>query len=513
MSKKTSFKEKKNELKKLAKNNQYLIKPFLFFLGIYLVGISAILLSGAHYADDVARTNYGYPGWSAFSRYISTASSLILHADKFLTNIAPLPQLIAIVLLSIASTILVCLVSGREVFKEKWTKWFWRIIATIPFGLCPYMLECLSYQYDAPYMMLSILASITPLVFRKNSKPIYVSAIFIGILIACMTYQASIGIFAVLVVFLSIKDWSEDKSQKAIDTIKYILWSAGSFLVSLLFFQKLLMRPRELYYVSNNIPSIDNFLPEFIKHLQQYYELVIKDFKVFWLLFVALILIVFIIIFAIKSKRNRIIAMIIALLGIVAMGIVAYAPYSALSTPIYSTRAMYPIGSVLATLGIYIVSKKGWKRIVVIPVVALSWCFFVFAFTYGNALKEQTKFRDMQEDMAIKDLNEILVDMDDSRKLIGFSGQIDYAPAIKHMPEDTFWLVHRLLKPTFGRNVPWMAYRLTECSGFDNLIIDQNNELSEKDLPVLKDTKLYTIKGDNNGIIVDFKGERLNTDF
>ena len=57
---------------KLWERNRFLLKPILVMFVIYLVGISAIILAGVHYADDVARTNYGYAGWSAFSRYSST---------------------------------------------------------------------------------------------------------------------------------------------------------------------------------------------------------------------------------------------------------------------------------------------------------------------------------------------------------------------------------------------------------------------------------------------------------
>jgi hypothetical protein len=72
---------------------------------IYLVGISAILLSNVHYADDIARTNLGYAGWSGFSRYSSTILAHGIHADNYLTNIAPLPQILAALILAISSVI------------------------------------------------------------------------------------------------------------------------------------------------------------------------------------------------------------------------------------------------------------------------------------------------------------------------------------------------------------------------------------------------------------------------
>ena len=502
----------KLNLKSLMRGNRFLLKPFLTLLAIFALGALSIILSGAHYADDVARTNYGYPGWSAFSRYLSTLSAFVLHADRYLTNIAPLPQLIAIALLALSGLVLICLVSGKETFKKPWTDWIWKVIAVVPLGLCPYFLECLSYQYDAPYMALSILAVLIPFVFRKKSNRLYLPAIAIGTLIACMTYQASVGIFGVVLIFLIIKDWNEQKSKSLKPLLKFTLLSGGTFLLTLVVFQKFLMRPRDVY-VSNEVPSLSSFFPEFFAHLRQYYALVFHDFKLLWLVLIGIILVGFIVVFALKSRQKKLLAGIIALLGVVLMAASVYAPYAALSKPLYTTRAMYAIGSLIAIAGIYIVSEKGWQKFLTAPVVILAWCFFVFSFTYGNALNEQTKFHDMQVTMAISDVNELLPTLGDGEKIIQVSGQIDYAPSIEHMSRENYELLNRLLKSTFGRSVPWMAYKLTQASGLTGLVFNPDIDFSEKDLPVLKETNFYTIQGDSEGVLVHFNGELLDMSF
>ena len=90
------------KLSKLMQENRFLVRPFVALLLIYLLGISAILLSGVHYADDVARTNLGYAGWVTFSRYLNTLLSFGLYADTYLANLAPLPQILAVVVLAAA---------------------------------------------------------------------------------------------------------------------------------------------------------------------------------------------------------------------------------------------------------------------------------------------------------------------------------------------------------------------------------------------------------------------------
>ena len=117
---KMRIKNVKLMLRKFVKENRFLVRPFLVLSIIYMVGILAIILAGVHYADDVARTNYGYAGWSGFSRYLSTFLSHGLHAGEYLSNIAPLPQIIAVMILAVAGILMVVAISGKEIFKL-WT--------------------------------------------------------------------------------------------------------------------------------------------------------------------------------------------------------------------------------------------------------------------------------------------------------------------------------------------------------------------------------------------------------
>lgn len=472
---------------------------------IYLVGILAIILAGTHYADDVARTNYGYAGWSGFSRYSSTFLAHGIHADNYLTNIAPLPQILAAVIFAISSVILISLVSGKEIFKEKWTKWILKLIAVTPLALCPYMLECLSYQYDSVYMALSVFFATMPFIFYRQEKWKFILASVIGILGVCTTYQVSIGIYPMIVIFLMLKDWN-DKKIKNKEIVKNVAISAVIFLITLVVFQKFLMRPQDMY-VSNEIPGISEFFPTVFKNLGHYFELLFTDFRILWLVLIALIIIGFVVLYVIKSKRNKILAVLMALFGVAAMGVMAYLFYAALEQPLYTTRAMYAIGAFIAIMGVYVASGIKKELILALPVVVLAWCFFSFSFTYGNALKEQDTFRNIQINMVISDLNQL---NDGKMRKIQVVGQIDFAPAVKHTPEREYHILRRLLKPSFETNVPWMAYRLTEASGLPNLKFDPNVDLKDKDMPVIKDTALYIIYSDDEGILVKFKGEEFN---
>ena len=509
---KSNFKTFKLWAVKVWQDNQFLMKPLAVSFFIYLLAASAIILAGVHYADDVARTTYGYAGWSGFSRYLSTILAHALHADNYLSNIAPLPQIVALGLLALASVMVICLVSGKEIFQAKWTKWIWRVIAVTPLGLCPYFLECLSYQYDAPYMALSVLFTILPFVFRRKSRGIYCAMIAICTWGMCVTYQASAGIFLVLMIILGMKDWSTGDKKSWQKTLKFLAWSSAGFLLAMLVFAKFLMIPQRSY-VSNEMPSFNIFMSEFVKHLGQYYGLVVADSRILWLVLAGLIGLCFIILFAVRSRRNKIAATVVAIVGLALMLMAAYAPYAALAKPLYATRAMYAIGAVVGVVGVYIVSEKGWEKLATIPVLVLAWCFFTFSFTYGNALKEQYDYRNMQINMVIQDLNELLPELGSDVKRIKVNGQIGYTPVITNMPNDNYYIIHRLIKSSFGRNVPWMAYRLTEGPILSGTNYSFKVNLTNDNLPTLKDTVYYTIKGDSQNILVEFKGAQMDVNY
>ncbi|MBR3263651.1 glucosyltransferase domain-containing protein [Candidatus Saccharibacteria bacterium] len=494
------MKKVKEEISRFWKSNRFLLKPFLALLVIYLMGVSAIILAGVHYADDVARTTYGYAGWNGFSRYVDTVLAHILHADGYLTNIAPLPQLLAVAILALASVMMICVISNKEVFKLKWTKWIWQVIAVVPLALSPYMLECLSYQYDAPYMAISVFCAVVPLTFRKQKRWMYILAIVIGILMICMTYQAAVGIFLMLVAIIAIKEWSTKENNKEI--LKFILISVGIFLVTLLVFQKILMKPRDAY-ASNSLPAISELAPTFFSHLGQYFSLVFSDFKILWLVMMGLIGVFFVFLFVVNSKRNKVASLVIAMMGGCAIIVLAFAFYAVLDKPLYATRAMYPLGASLAIMGIYVASgEKKMGVVLKVPMAVLVWCFFVFAFTYGNALKEQNIYRNMVADMVISDLNEIMVG--DAPRTIQTTGSIGFSPVILHMPQD-YKILDRLLMPTYSRYVPWMAYKVTLQNGISNLVYDESVDLVSMGLPMLKETALYNIYGDSKNILVEFK--------
>ena len=176
----TINKNLKEKIKQKISQYKFLIKPFLCIMIIFAIAIIAIIRADYYYVDDAKRAAEGVAGWVNFSRYITEFLAPILHADTYLTDISPLPQLLAVCIMAITGVIVLYIYKNEKKFS------IWEVIAVIPLGLSPYFLECLTFKYDAPYMALSVLASVVPLLFRKKKKTTY--SIMDGVII-----QTSLG--------------------------------------------------------------------------------------------------------------------------------------------------------------------------------------------------------------------------------------------------------------------------------------------------------------------------------
>ncbi len=186
----------------------FILKVTVILCAVFLLAMCAVFRANFNYIDDLGRTLQGYRGWENFSRYISTYLSVFVHAGRRLTDISPLPQIISVIWMAFASSIIIKLFSDDKKIT------IWNICAVVPMTLSPYFLECLSYKFDAPYMALSVLVSIIPFGFYKFGCRVFVTVSVLGLLVMCMTYQASSGIYPLIAIFLYAKFWNEGIESK-----------------------------------------------------------------------------------------------------------------------------------------------------------------------------------------------------------------------------------------------------------------------------------------------------------
>ncbi len=472
-----------------------LLKAVGILSGIYLLGISAILRANFYYIDDLGRALFGYKQFDFFGRYIPQYFTTVLHADSYLTDISPLPQLLAVVILAIAAVTVLHLVTGRDTFTAI------EYISTIPLCLSPYFLECLSYKYDAPYMALSILASVAPVLFHKRGNLSYFLSVLVGMLAVCMSYQAASGIFPMFVVLIAFLKWQENTDWKPI--LRFVLVSAAGYLAGMLLFAMFLLRPSETY-VSNTLPSAMELLPTAFRHLKQYYYYVVHDFKAEWLLMVALVCIGFVYTSLRDSRRSKYLTLVASGVVMAAFCVMAFGVYPVLSKPLYDPRAMYGFGALICFAAMPVVTRKHSVLFKAVCVM-LCWCFFVFGFTYGNALAAQKDYTDYRITSVIHDLNELEILDETKSKVYQIEGDIGFAPEIRNMPQDSD-ILNRLVPNTFGYSSSyWRGFRFFNYYSLKNVVWDDDIDLTQYELPLIKSSIYHNIYADEEYVLIELK--------
>ncbi|MDR1633087.1 MAG: glucosyltransferase domain-containing protein [Dysgonamonadaceae bacterium] len=472
------------------------VRPALLMFGIYLLGILSIIRANFLYLDDVGRTDVGYRGWYNWSRYVSEFFSIFVHADIRLTDISPLPQLLAALILALSSVSLLYILCNKKI-----TVIF--LFASVPIGLSPYMLECLSFKYDSPYMALSVLASIVPFLFLARKKA-FVFCSVISLLVMCMTYQAASGIYLLIALLLSFRDWNSKRNSNR-EVFSFLGRAILSFCLAMLVFKLFLMRSHS-GYASNAMFPLSQMFFNVWANLKNYTATIYGDFNLIWMALIGVILFFFIAKSVCTSARNKIVSFFVSVFLIGLLFILSYGVYLFLERPLFAPRAMYGFGVLLAIAGIYVVTDN--RKPAIIGVLALSWCFFTFAFSYGNALADHTRYVNFRMSLLLHDLSALYPDKDENKIYIQLKNHIDFTPAVKNITAHN---------PVICRLVPidnewWTHYYYMKYFNYENFdrflpqIDEQKSvDFGVLDLPVVKETYYHTIKSDGKHILVVLK--------
>lgn len=471
---------------------RFLLKPALILSAVYLFGISAILRSNFFYHDDIARAMEGYSRWG-FSRHLSNFLSQFLHGDTYLTDISPLTQVIAVFLVALASVIAVYAITQERKFT------FWHYAAAIPIGLSPYFLECLSFKYDAPYMALSVLFSVMPLLFCYRHTGVYVLSILLGMVGMCMSYQASSGIFPMLVVVVGIARWV--RGEKTLSVLKFYGISAAGFLLAMLLFRKLLMA-EFIAYASTTMAAPRELIPQAIYNYKRYIVHFLQGFKPEWLAVSFLICVCFLWTAVARSRQNKVLTFFLAGFAMIVMFALSFGVYPFLTDPLFYPRAMYGIGCFIAFQGIFAATEVPKGYLSKAACLVLSWYFFVFSFTFGNALGVQAQYTDFR-------ITEVVDDLAECQTLYGedvtlqITGTIGYSPVLENMIAD-FPMIQKLVPVTFQGDGWWGEYGFRYYYKLPTTLkFAETYDPPQWEMPVIADNYYHTIRADEHYIWVD----------
>ena len=467
----------------------YLKKPVLILTAVYVIGFYSIFRANFNYLDDLGRKHSGYHGWLDWSRWFTQIFSNFLHADLYLSDISPLPQMLACILLAMGSAILL------RVFGREKKIGLVSIAAASLTGLTPYFLGIISYKYDSPYMAFSFFVSVFPFLFYRKKKAIYVTVSFVCLLLMCTSYQASSGIYPLVTIFLALYDLNEGEKWK--DSIGFIISSLISYAAALFGFRFLLMRPNEAAVFSLGELLHGRFFQKYLL----FYSNVYFDFKASWKILIFLLVLLFFTSFVLHSKMNKILALILSIAGVFAGSFVCFGVNLIMDIPKFDARAMYGLGALLAVMAVC-VSFYEKKILFDVVCAALCWCFFTFSLSYANALAVQQDYLNYRVQLAAGDLNSLENMNTEDEKTLQIRGDIGLSPVIVNMSEG-FDMLERLVPSGFSEGY-WGEYYFVNYFNIPN--IEQTGETIDiNQLPVLKDTMYHTIYGDGQSVVIELK--------
>ncbi len=492
---------------------------------LQLLALLPLFASDVAFKDDIGRVYRGYRHWSHASRYLSDFLAVALHTNTSISDISPLPQLLALLLMTLAGMILVGTLLGNRTWRVH------HMLSVLPLALSPYFLECFSFKFDAVYMALSVLLCLLPMTVLRKGRLTYGLVSFLCLLGMTMTYQASSGIYPMVVLFLFGLWWNKtEEPSSPMDLpmvgISVLSWSGAMILDKVFFVHHV---PG---YVSASLPPLSH-LPRVLFHnYSTFYYRVYQGFPRLWLILSFLILLSGYLRLVISSKRSKPAALLMNGLLFVLMSFLVFGVLMVLEPVTFSLRLMYGFGVMLAIVLVYLCRDLGTERAFhlklagYVPAMCgflLCWCFFIFAFIWGNVLKTQTAYVTDRMEQLAQALSEtdLMIDQaetyeaaENKEAIEPVSVQIDgfygIAPSVQRNME-LYPLLRRLLPSNEGK-YEWNMYWLEHYSSLPEIRSKsrRKEDFRHMDLPLLKKTAFFSIYGEDHRVYIKLVGQPIS---
>lgn len=496
-------------------------QAFFILTAILMVALFPLIRANYSYLDDLGRAVDGYHGWQGFGRYLSNFFSLFVHADTTLSDISPLPQLIAVLILAYTGLIAIRIVSKSLIKQNAQSEesstqahkgyTLWQLIATLPMFLSPWYLECLSFKFDSPYMALSVLASIFPMTLYRHNGKAYFFVLLCCTLVVCTTYQVSLAFTMIFFCFLFLQQAVQNVGKKTL--CRYVFVSITAISVALLFFVIFLMpeMPKDPYvnpkisYANPHLPALTDFIQNTYRNFMLYAQMLFAELDKHHRWIVLSSLLIAFCLYAI-GKNSLLIkkkTFILTICTFCCMFLCSFGVYPLMALPTFIPRTMYGIGAFIALICLYLASCQ--KAYVAKCVLAMfSWTLIVFAAVYGNALSVQKEYVNFRMQTLLSDINslETIHNGKDKEFFLININVLGNAPAI-HKTIKLYPILGMLIHENFF----WNPYAVLHYYGVKNMVMNVEKTLSPEKIPypVLKDTMYHTITGDADHLLIILK--------
>jgi hypothetical protein len=479
------------------------VKPLLCLWLIYIIALLSVFRANYATSVDMHRSLSGVRFAGDWSRYISDLLSMFINADNSLTDISPLTQLLACLVMAAAGIILVRIFTpiGKKMSAGA-------LMSSILLGINPYFICNLAIKFDAPYFALSLAASIAPFLFFGQRRAFIASSV-IGLLVMCMTYQAASGVYILMTLFICFREWRTQKTDMSLIK-KQLFWAIGSYIGTLLFFRIALMMKENSYGVSTSLPLPSQLMSRLAGNAVYFYGTINADFNLLWKILCVLLLLGFSVYVVRTSKRNKAATLSMLVILFFCAMLLCFGVYILLTIDNLEPRYLFGFTTLLALVAVELAGQKGLPKKLV-P-AALVWCFFTFSFTYGNVLADHCRYREFYASMLTADLSKIIPSGQEDIQ-IQLQGDIGDAPVTRHVIKH-YPLIRKMAPVDIGgKNLDDYTYLIDyfnlnsqgrTISG-SLLGADGSNNFTALDMPLKTENIYYTIKSDGAHILIVFK--------
>lgn len=376
-------------------------KACFIILSIYLVVNINIGLAEFPYIDDIGRQLEGYSGFSEhYSRYLSEISARLIQGGSHLTDPGLSTNIISAFILTFASVTLLFVL-----FPSKKVNLALTLSSTV-IGINPWFLEALSFRFDNPFMSLSILVSLLPFIFWESKKLFNLFSI-ICIYLMCNSYQASSGIYILMVLTLVFLELIYGKKFN----IRGLLNSAVSYIVGMVLYKVQITIKPPIFAEQGKTPGLFQLPNVILGNAKGYLKNIYLQSSKTWIYLVIVLLLLLIVNILISGKQKKIFSLFYTFIWLSVGSVISYGAYLALPMQFYLMRPRYEYGlgafiSIILVVIVGISSKNSILSIIKSLVSGLFVFYMLtFSFIYVSTLKQQNTIFETQSSILGNTLN------------------------------------------------------------------------------------------------------------
>lgn len=471
-------------------------------IAIVFITYMTLMLANYDFVDDMRRIADGSTGWISFSRYITEFSSIIIHTNFRLNDLAPYTQILAIFILAFTSYLVASIYSRGNIS-------FPVMMASLLSVTCPFIFMNVVYKFDSPYMAMSILFAVLPFLFVDDQKSFIFWSIVCNMLVMT-SYQASNSVYIEMSILWGFLLWQRKENRKF---LIFLVTAVLCYIVSLVIFKLLIMVPEGASH--NDIVSASktsNLFDSLFSNFKAYFMQIDGSWGNIWIKIFSIATIILFPINSINnSKQNKFISLLMSILVLILMFGLSFGAYLILKNSIISARAFMGFGFAISLIALYncisIKSKK--QKINTVITCCLLYGFVIAGIVFGNAYRKHEKYENFRVTLLFEDLNDLIsIDSRPSMVVTGSMGTSGYNYFVQKNYNFT--------------PVNMMAgYMLYACQDYNMNVyfpagdLSAKNELSDEEykkymeLPLIKDTYYHTIYGEKDMFRVELKNPQF----